>query len=441
MTAGIATRDPDFDPDKPYDEMLVIPEDQRWRIISYDETDTSLDLLNKSKKKKKKSVIIPGDDGDVIGHKASCKITVTGGRNGAGEALAPYVCYSGTLPFHCGERHQNSESGEWEPVVLHNLAKGVDVKPVEPIYAANAKGSMDFAKCLDYTKQISLKSLPGISLTNNCIEFIDGCGCHLDSERIDFMIASGMGSILRVPHSTSKTQGEDTVLYRKLKPDFLKVKKLVHRQKMLRNNNVPLKLTKDDLWNCLAGPWNRAFTFDNLMSAWEHDGFIPFTRKCYWDIRLEEEERARVTREYAEVAHLRVNVGPMEGATGGGNALSRAADEGDASESDADAGGVDNPPHATVARNARTAEPLLKAAAAIPGTSNLDEMANDLGTSPYIRHLREALQIVKSAAAATQANAANPPAIGSTRLTSGVLWGLDGGLTGPAASQMARQKK
>ena len=44
---------------------------------------------------------------------------------------------------------------------------------------------------------------------------------------------------------------------------------------------------------CLRNSWEKAFSADNVASAWERDGIVPFTRKVYWDVRLEREARDR----------------------------------------------------------------------------------------------------------------------------------------------------
>lgn len=42
---------------------------------------------------------------------------------------------------------------------------------------------------------------------------------------------------------------------------------------------------------CLREPWEKAFSAENVESAWAMDGIVPFTRKPYWDLRLEWDKR------------------------------------------------------------------------------------------------------------------------------------------------------
>ena len=55
--------------------------------------------------------------------------------------------------------------------------------------------------------------------------------------------------------------------------------------------NARAVLTPEDLMDCLREPWEKAFSAENVASAWKRDGIVPFTRKVYWDVRLEWEAR------------------------------------------------------------------------------------------------------------------------------------------------------
>ncbi len=44
---------------------------------------------------------------------------------------------------------------------------------------------------------------------------------------------------------------------------------------------------------CLREPWEKAFSADNVQYAWGMDVIVPFTRKPYWDARLEWKARER----------------------------------------------------------------------------------------------------------------------------------------------------
>ena len=116
-------------------------------------------------------------------------------------------------------------------------------------------------KCEDYTNKVTLPAMGAISTEpqNQGVEVIDGCGCHISYNRMRMALERGLCVVLRVPHSTSVTQGEDTVLFRVLKPLFQKAKCRRLKIKAAANNNVPVPLDNDDLWACLEA--GRALCF------------------------------------------------------------------------------------------------------------------------------------------------------------------------------------
>ena len=433
LESGIAVVNPDFDPDVEYSQPILIPEENRWRILSYDETDVSLGTDHTSKKKSNKTVVgLAGeDDGAVVTYKSSGKITATAGRNGAGQSLSPYICYQGGIPERTHECWAIDDHGKqvWRQVELENSITDEDGNAVEIIYSANAKGSMNSERCLDFLNKITAPSLPGMKPQElMCVEFIDGCNCHLSYERLKKAQEIGLGVILRLPNSTSRTQGEDTVLFRKLKPLFQKQKRKVQRQKAFRNRGIPVGLSKDDLWTCLEEPWNATFNKEKIMHAWEKDGLIPFDRKVYWDVKKEFEKRAELAASFKDATGIVVNPKHVIGITNDDN-------DDDDSGSDAEAG---NTNRGAAHQDQRE---LLAAVDKIPTSGSFAEMLADEASSPLAVKLIGMLKDIKRKR--DGADAAPPPAaISKSRktLTASALYHLDGSATGPQAMALVKKK-
>ena len=65
LKAGVAVLNPDFDPELPYSEELLITKPER--IGSYDETKVELDCTRGGKVKKDRTLRVPNDDGTTCG--------------------------------------------------------------------------------------------------------------------------------------------------------------------------------------------------------------------------------------------------------------------------------------------------------------------------------------------------------------------------------------
>ena len=101
---------------------------------------------------------------------------------------------------------------------------------------------------------------------------------------------AGMVCILRPPHTTHVTQGEDTIHFGPFKSNYAKTKMKLLTEKRLRGAPAELKLA--DFPECFAEPWEHAFRREKVIEAWSKDGVFPFTRRCYWDVLQKEESQA-----------------------------------------------------------------------------------------------------------------------------------------------------
>eukprot|EP00873_Tetraselmis_striata_P041961 jgi/Tetstr1/462225/TSEL_000624.t1 len=93
LNAGVAVRNPDYDPTVPRSEMLIITHPER--IFSFDETRVELDCT-KGGKRKGDRIVRDGkhDRGEGLSTKSSATATVACGRTGIGENLPPYTVFA-----------------------------------------------------------------------------------------------------------------------------------------------------------------------------------------------------------------------------------------------------------------------------------------------------------------------------------------------------------
>jgi hypothetical protein len=179
---------------------------------------------------------------------------------------------------------------------LRHYSKGGQVEVIA-LYSANKKGSMTAEKCLDYLNKVLLPSLRTVfaDLASEevagkgfqGVEFCDGCQVHLSYQRLLAAKKAGLHVCLRVPHTTSETQGEDTVIFGIFKSAFSRSKSEQHRAlEIALPAGKTAPLTMEHFGICLKSAWEFAFAKAHCKRAWERDGLIPFNRGCYWDCVL-----------------------------------------------------------------------------------------------------------------------------------------------------------
>jgi hypothetical protein len=225
VTLGWAVRNAQYDPSVPFDASQ--PTDQRnlaihinpvfaHRIVSFDETRFTLNQSKEGKgpaKSGQKTVIVKDDltgaandwkvpnidTGEVIMNKSNYDCTIAGGSTADGNSLpALYIFAGGFDPANdmkgapkCGMRfHANGE--RMEAYGWHN-----------------EKGGMTDEVMLMWLDQVLLPCFPEVSPEKPVLLICDGYGSHLCWDFIQRCIAVGVHVILRPPHTSHVTQGED----------------------------------------------------------------------------------------------------------------------------------------------------------------------------------------------------------------------------------------
>eukprot|EP00037_Helgoeca_nana_P002250 m.32736 g.32736 ORF g.32736 m.32736 type:complete len:902 (+) comp12457_c0_seq1:107-2812(+) len=143
----------------------------------------------------------------------------------------------------------------------------------------------------------------------------DGHGSHLTSEVLNLLLdpASGMATlgttmrrchlVLRPPHTSQITQGEDTAVFKLLKALWRKQKVARVRMNLksievLTDSSWPRYskgrkngLDMFDFFRMLKPVWEEAFSVDNCRKGWTQTGWLPFDMRVYWTLKREEDAR------------------------------------------------------------------------------------------------------------------------------------------------------
>ncbi|KAK3284999.1 hypothetical protein CYMTET_7374 [Cymbomonas tetramitiformis] len=163
-------------------------------------------------------------------------------------------------------------------------------------FYANKKGGMTHALALQYFKNNIATMYPDMTPENPIAVICDGHGSHLSCQLLTFCREVGIIILLRPPHTTNISQGEDVVNFGKFKPLFRTAK--AHRLlEKLNTGSKTLFLDMGDLMPCTAAAWEAAFSKKENTKAWAAIGVNPFTRCVYWELRRKEEAaQARVKK-------------------------------------------------------------------------------------------------------------------------------------------------
>ena len=279
--AGIAEENPDYNPEVEGSEscFLTAPE----RMASADESSFTLDMTDAKKDRRNRVVgSAPGasnkkarrDAPEVIVNKSSERWTSIGGSYANGESLPPHHIFQG-LSYEYGWGADGPKSTLGRPGTCHCNATG-----------GATESDNSLVRFLEWNVLPHMS--PPVSPENKMVLILDGHGSHMTLEVLKFCREKGIAIVLRPPHTTHRTQGEDTHNFREVKPAFRHKKYHIFARKM---KNSQGRLTMYDAMACLKEPWEKGFTREMNTSAWKAIGIRPFTRSVYWDMRKKEAKR------------------------------------------------------------------------------------------------------------------------------------------------------
>ncbi|KAK3244607.1 hypothetical protein CYMTET_45787 [Cymbomonas tetramitiformis] len=293
VSAKLAVWNPDFVEDDPQSCMIHIMRPER--LLSFDETRLTMDMTDGSKSKAERIVNAgEGDEGEVLVNKGGGVASAIGGSTSTGESLPACIVFGGADSFLADWTVGAPVSTRIDP----STGRGYPTT-----FYANKKGGMTHALCLQYFQNNIRPIFPGCSVENPVAVICDGHGSHLSCELLAYCREEGIIIILRPPHTTSISQGEDVVNFPVFKPDFRVAK--AHRLVDKLKSGQPPYLSNADLMAVTTPAWHKAFSVENNLKAWARIGIKPFTRCVYWEL-VRKEKAAEKTVAKAEGVNLEV---------------------------------------------------------------------------------------------------------------------------------------
>lgn len=311
-----AAPNPGYDPTRPYSDKdamdtrcqpIFIKENKTSRIVSMDETRFTLNSAKDGKAVggTRKTIVIkqedsvtgaPQDWGECLRNKSDCDCSIAGGSTCGRTALPALFIFK----------------GGFNPVT--DLADGpttrtADGKTLHCRGVANDKGSMTDEVMLNWLDACLLPMFPDLSPDSPVLLICDGYGSHLNIGFLRRCAELGVLVILRPPHTSHVTQGEDAKgghfhtfhrLERITKDKMRAAREIKPRHRHDGKRDSQLK--RSDIMGIVRRSWEEAFSPDVCAHSWQRIGIHPFTRRPYWELREQEDLRARQQNSVAPIA-------------------------------------------------------------------------------------------------------------------------------------------
>jgi hypothetical protein len=305
LNLGWADVNPHYDASVPWDHAnplnttccpIIVKQEFAGRIISMDETRFSLNQAKEQKLGKRKMCFMKSegpaddwtDDRDVGLNKGVIAASFVGGSGADARALPCMCIFNGTfapdedLPNMPRCQHRRDAAGEL--LFTHGTS--------------NEKGAMTDVVMLEWLECVVVPSFPDLSPANPVLLICDGYGSHLSLPMLKRAVVLGIVIVLRPPHTSHVTQGEDVVggnfsTFHRLE----RVKKLaVKNGRELadqRGRGAGFQLVRADIGGIVHDAWQEGFSTRVNATAWQRIGVFPlFNRRVYWSLLAEESKNA-----------------------------------------------------------------------------------------------------------------------------------------------------
>ena len=296
LDAGICDVNSHFDPSSrearknpmcTFNCPIVWKSDEAGRVISFDETYWTPDGVTSRPQRVLISAAENQAYAEVRVNKSAERCTIVGGSAANGDALQPMIIYKGKsiavsqfVGFPGSFGRNDPATGKPFPAVPHANGSGGMTNDMGPVYLDEVIAPFT-QKDRNAGKKIIL--------------ILDGHGSHVTLAFLKRCKELGIVVILRVPHTTHLTQGEDVENFGKFKraanaeQAVLSVKYGVAEMRGERHDD---QVTMEDFIQAAAPAWRLAFDPPVNKSAWYKIGINPFSRKPMQDLYAKEWEAA-----------------------------------------------------------------------------------------------------------------------------------------------------
>lgn len=307
----VAVRNPKYDPNAPFgspdSEPIYITAPDR--IISFDETRIELDMTQASKAKGERTLVDKtapqSTRNETLANKGGLCGTGVGGSSTSGKAFLPalFILASGSLdPSWCS------------PAPLSDFLDEDGAK-IPAQFTCNQKGGVRDCIGVQYLSNIIAPLFPDLTADKPIVLICDGHGSHLTLELLEYCRAHHIVIVLRVPHTTHLTQGEDVRNFRKFKSLLRKSK---HHQLGMNFARGIYNLRNSDFMRVIEQPWLCAFSKEENLKGWSECGLSPFNRRVYHELKREEDRTASVAARNTDINYEMLSLtwsGPQDDQT------------------------------------------------------------------------------------------------------------------------------
>lgn len=305
VEAGVAVRNPDYDPEAAAGTTAAEPVfiTSPDRIVSFDETRVEADMTHAARGKRERGLFDkhgPVESRrDVLANKGGLAATGVGGCAADGKALPGLFIFAATS-YEQSWTTPSPRSGFLDSEGRYRMA----------LFGCNKQGGMQDDIGVLYFEGVVAPCFPDRSPARPVVVICDGHSSHLTVDLIEWCRSNHFRIVLRVPHTSHITQGEDVVIFRSFKVDFRKEK--VTRLAVNVSQRVH-KLRNSDLMSCVTPAWESAFSTVNVLKAFRATGIVPFTRSVLFDLIEQERSAAALCGLTETIDYSRLNVSSFMG--------------------------------------------------------------------------------------------------------------------------------
>ena len=174
-------------------------------------------------------------------------------------------------------------------------------------FTANQKGGVDSEIGVHYVRDVLLPALTPTE-ADPIVIICDGHGSHLTLPLLEFCREHFVHILLRVPHTSHRTQGEDVSAFTLFKPELRRQKTRVLCENVERHGFYGIRST--DFMRVVAPAWNFGFRREANLKGWSATGIYPFSRMVFYE--LKEAEACASTRASSSA----IDYTPLQSLTG-----------------------------------------------------------------------------------------------------------------------------
>jgi hypothetical protein len=248
------------------------------------------------------------DWGEVVMNKSNYDCTIVGGSSADSNALPGLYIFAGGFDPVEDMRGAPKCEKRWNASGECMEARGWH----------NEKGGMTDEVMLLWLNQVLLPCFPDVSKQNPVVLICDGYGSHLAWDFIQRCIELGVHVILRPPHTSHVTQGEDVQgghfhTFHRLERN----EKQLVTQQLLVSPAKDKKLHRKHVMRITRAAWEEAFSVRVCQHAWQKIGIYPyFDQRPYWEQKAKEVAaaalKAKVAQDRQQLADAALRIDPVD---------------------------------------------------------------------------------------------------------------------------------